>query len=176
MPGNFSKPNAPSAFDIAVAILHRHADSRELSREESGKVAHYGMLYAQQRDISEEEAMEEIFEALERPRSSFHPDPPEVPILSHVIGLVTDPIPSIGARALNGIARIEGYGYLKFTRGLLGVALESNRAEDLADRLSIHPIETRTNFVGTGYLHIVELAGDAEAIRRVSLLWPVISN
>jgi hypothetical protein len=161
----------------AVAILRRYADTREIPEDESAKISHYAMLHAQEKGISPDAAYQEIARQFQLGDWSASPEPPSTEIHSHVIGIVTDPIPAIRNRAENGIAKITDSDYIASLHRMVRAALERNKLGHLSAQISVHPIEVRTNLPGTSdYLHIVELAGEPDFIAQIALLWPTSTH
>lgn len=165
--------NEINAIGTAVAILRRYADVREIPENEAGKVSHYAMLHAQQKGISQDEAYEEIVQRFQTDSWSAAPEPPSTAIHSHLIGLVTDPIPEIGERAENGIAKVTDPDYVSSLHKMVRAALEHNGLGHLSDHVSVHPVEVQTDLPGTSdYLHVVEVAGDPDTLSQITRLWP----
>lgn len=169
-------PNDPddiNPFEKAVAILRRYADSREIPENEAGRFSHYAMLYAQEKGISEETAFEEIVRTFQTGSWSAAPEPPQTEIHSHLIGIVTDPIPAIGTQAINGVAKITDEDYVRYLHETIRAALANNGLGNLSQKVSVHPVEVRTDRPGTSdYLHVVELAADPATMSQITQLWP----
>jgi hypothetical protein len=166
--------NEIDVLDHAVAILRHYADIRKIPENEAGRISHYAMLYAQQKGISQEKAFEEIFRRFQTDSWSVAADPPQTAIYIHLIGITTDPIPELANRTRKATGTITDQEYISYIHKLVCLLLTQKGHGNLAHKVSVHPVEVRTNLPrSSDYLHIVEVAGDSDTISQIKQLWPI---